>query len=127
MKSIRFDKQSIDAILAGRKTVTRRLANGKPCRYRCGETLYVAERWRQPEKDARLFVEVVSVSIEPMCHINAQEIEREGYPFDGRGPFPWWRDRWNSIHREPGTRHEDNPDVYRIKFKVVEPTGEEQK
>lgn len=144
MKSISFDKESVAAVLEGSKTVTRRLAKEKPCRYRVGETLYVAERWRQPEKDARLFVEVVSVRREPMGDIfrrDGLDLLREGCPNFG---FPlsdpagfvsynkvalkaWWRDRWNSIHKEPGTRYEDNPDVYRIEFKVVEPTREEQK
>lgn len=120
MKSISFDAESRAAIERGDKTVTRRLVKGKPCRYRVGETLYVSERWRQPEKDAKQFVEVVSVSREPLHDMRDGEAYREGYPrMAGVSMERWWKARWNSIHTEPGTRFEDNPEVYRIEFRVV--------
>lgn len=136
MKSISFDKESVAAISEGHKTVTRRLANGKPCRYRVGETLYVSDRWRMADKAATLFVEVVSVRREPMGDIfrrDGLDLLREGCPNFGlplvcaeafvranRSALrAWWIVRWNSIHKEPGTRYEDNPTVDRIEFRVV--------
>lgn len=114
-----FKQEMVDAILSGRKTVTRRRVKYEdtgfeirrvPCRYRPGKT-YAVQPGRGKKGVARILV--LSVQTGPLGHsheLSGDEIESEGFPDEITFVKYWW-----SLY----TNWEPDQLVHRIQFELV--------
>ena len=107
-----FDPKNAERIVAGRKTVTRRPANGRPCPVRVGSIQKLQPGQGQPHI-AGVRLHVTSARLERLDAITVAEARREGHR--GRKPLV-------SFLRSFGERYPgcfaQHP-VYRIEFEVV--------
>lgn len=84
-----------------------------------------------PKKVARLWLKIVEVRQEPLLHITESDAKDEGTrPRESvsRHAFEYriaYAELWDSINKDPGTRWDDNPTVFVIKFEVMRWTKEE--
>lgn len=102
-----FHPELAQAIVDGRKTVTRRPVKGdEPCRYKVGRT-YAVQTGRGKKAVARILV--LSVTREPAGAITTNEAIREGF----RDPVGF-ADKWESLYQGQPWRH-----WWRIEFEVV--------
>jgi hypothetical protein len=95
-----------------------------------GEYEFDGGKWRSPyhlfKKDARLWLEVVSVRVERVQDISEWDARAEGWPAE-RELFPaintmykvqrWYRGLWDSLNAKRGYGWEQNPWVWVIEFK----------
>lgn len=141
---IAFSSEMVDAILAGRKSVTRRVVKGE-CRYRVGDMLWVREAWQRsdngfiykagsqltdvkwksprfmPRAAARIYLHVTDIRKERLHDITAEEIKAEGVACSiGHFPvlFELWRDLWVGINGQDSW--DANPEVWVIAFRKIE-------
>jgi hypothetical protein len=101
-----FKQELVERILAGDKTVTRRVADG-PCRYRVGADNSVQPGRGQREVARILFTEIRLCAL---GRLSGAEARREGFanPDD-------FRRTWEVIHGH----YDPELPVYRIAFKLV--------
>jgi hypothetical protein len=133
-----FKPEMIEAIKKGRKTQTRRIQ--KPNEYmvwrRFGDCVLADGRrkWQVgrtyaicPGRGQKSVGRILITDIrrEPLRSILSEEALQEGvvidvtYALRGGDEFAAlvaFRKLWNSINRKPGTRWEDNPDVWVLEF-----------
>lgn len=134
-----FKPEMYTAILAGRKTQTRRLEdpgdryhgtwverNGRR-KWRVGDVYAIQPGRGQP---ALGHIVLLRISLQPLQDISPKEVMAEGIYFgypDSHGfrseLVPEFARTWDSIHRKPGTRWADNPHVWVLTFKLVEAPG----
>ena len=105
-----FDPQLAEMVRAGRKTVTRRPANGRPCPHRVGSIQKVQPGQGQPALPGR--IQLTSVRLEKLSAVNAREARREGYRGAGSKPLRDFLESW--AKRYPLSRA--GSPVYRIEF-----------
>lgn len=104
-----FKAEMVAAILAERKTVTRRPANG-PCRYTVGKQVAV-QPGRGKEAVARILITQISLEpVEPAPRKRTREARAEG--------FRWWRD-FADVWRDLYGDYDPAEMVYRIEFEVA--------
>jgi hypothetical protein len=147
-RPIAFNDAMVRAILAGRKTQTRRLLTSRDsCRFgQPGDRLWVRQRWARngdghflyssdgvlsnkkiawrasyhmPRHAGRILLRITAVRAERLRRISAADARAEG--FDGppsADAVQWFRELWDSINTSPGTRWADNPWVWVIEFAV---------
>lgn len=140
-RPINFAPQLVDAIVAGRKTQTRRPV--RPANdYAVGDCLWVKEKWAReadgyrlarlhptlaarwysplymPKSAARLWLAVEEVAIEPLQSISADDLSAEGFD-DSVNPVNVFRTAWDSFYAEQGLGWDANPDVVVVKFQVM--------
>lgn len=105
-----FEPKFVESVQSGRKTVTRRPANGRPCPHRVGTVQKVQPGQGQLALPGR--IQVLSVSLERLKDITDADARREG--FGGRNPrrtfMRYWGDRYGGRSTQP---------VYRIEFEYV--------
>ena len=102
-----FGERLLNAVLAGEKTVTRRVSNGAPCKYLPGRT-YALQPARGRPGIGR--IQVVSVRQECLGALTSADARAEG--FAGRDEFfAYWRRLYRRV----------DPDlvVNRIEFRLV--------
>lgn len=146
MKGIIFSKRMYRAIGLKEKTITRRIIKPQPVDlpvtarppYQKGEIVYVKTSRYTPQREADLFLEIVSVNPEPLQNIRRRgsdyavwkEIVDEGIEsYDPKTnktrPLPklifCFLKLWESLHG-PGSWN-DNPWVWRIRFKRFKGQG----
>lgn len=105
-----FSPEFTDAIQSGRKTVTRRPANGQPCSHRVGSIQKVQPGQGQPALPGR--IQITKISLEPLAEITGADARREG--FRGRHPRTAFLNAWDHYYGLPMKRL-----VYRIEFEYV--------
>lgn len=98
-----------ESVMAGRKTVTRRLAKG-PCRYRVGKDVAVQPGRGKPAV-GRIFI--TGITLEELGRITPGEARREG--FESVADF---KHTWKELHGH----YDDGEMIYRIAFEAV-PNG----
>lgn len=99
-----FEPSFIDKIQAGRKTVTRRPANGQPCPNRVGSIQKIQPGQGQPPLLGRMHI--LSISLEKLRDVTEADARREG--FSSRRRFMrYWGERYGGRSTQS---------VYRIEF-----------
>lgn len=102
-----FEPSFIEKVQSGRKTVTRRPANGRPCAHRVGSIQTVQPGQGQPPLPGRM--QILSISLERLKDISDADAKREG--FSGRRKFlRYWGERYGGRSTQR---------VYRIEFEYV--------
>lgn len=155
IKSISFAPEMVEALLDGRKTVTRRVikaGESKP-RWEEGDLLYVRERQRAGKHNnekgwrdlSRIVLRVTEMGIEHLHALSAAEAMREGMidfgeqhaptrysmkPHDlevaASDPIRAFQKYWNTlVDPKSGARWEDGPNVRVIEFDVLATTHSE--
>lgn len=80
-------------------------------------------RWRSPVSmprwASRILLEITEVRVQPLRDMGKDDAIAEGWPIDVWGD-KWFASIWNSTAK-PGTRWEDNPWVWAVSFKRVQP------
>ena len=142
-RPIAFNTEMVDALLAGRKTQTRRPeSNWLPA---VGDALWVRERWApadeldesagylyaadsgarvrwragrfMPRRASRITLRVTSIRHEPVVNISAADAAAEGYPGQSAGAaVAWFKGVWQSIYAGGESDWEANPAVLVIGF-----------
>lgn len=102
-----FEPTFCDKIQAGRKTVTRRPANGRPCPHQCGSIQKVQPGQGQPALPGRMHI--LSVSLEKLRDVSDADAKRSGFP-SRRKLLRYWGERYGGRSTQP---------VYRIEFEYV--------
>lgn len=64
-----------------------------------------------------LRIKILSIHREPLQAISRTDVIAEG--ISGAGGVGDYRNLWDSINKQPGTRWDDNPYVWVIKFEVL--------
>lgn len=105
-----FDPKWTDAIRAGKKTVTRRPANGHPCPHRVGSIQSVQPGQGQKPLPGRMHI--LGITLERLKDVTDADARREGYT--GRSPRRRFMRAWGERY---GGR--SNQAVYRIEFEYV--------
>ena len=143
-----FKSELCDKVLSGEKTQTRRLKReneylthgsfGQPdCVSRRSETTLDTRKWVvgrtyavQPGRGKKAVgrIKLLVIREESLQDISGADAIAEGWPRD-REFFPrmntaikaliWFRNRWNSINKKPGTRWGDNPAVWVLTFRCT--------
>ena len=151
-RPISFNDEMVRALLTGRKNQTRRLAgNEKCCPFgEPGDLLWVRERFAKaedgryvyaadsaqhhvrcrpafhmPRAAARLLLRITSVRRESLQSIRPDDARHEGFDPAQSGPSPrkWFAVLWDRIFTDTGTRWDDDPAVWVIRFERVEATA----
>lgn len=147
MKAISFNAISIAAILAGRKTMTRRPL-GKCERWHVGDEAWVRTGWtdEQGKQHPAMFmkrenspfsIRITAHWVECVQEISAEDVECEGIdvvrclpkfasPTIGTNYIILWvarrlfELRWDAIYAKvPGKRWRDNPAIEALTFEVI--------
>jgi hypothetical protein len=148
-RGISFNEDLVLAILAGRKTQTRRPVRGdaSACAYAVpGEIVFIREKWARradgsfalasldaderpkprwqagrfmPREAARHFLHVTSVQLVPLTELSVDDARAEGAPTDTADPVAWFRSAWGAIYRETDHAWERSPLVWVIGFELV--------
>ena len=124
-----MSKKSIDDIIAGRKTATRRVCNigtfgGPGYSARVGDLLWVREAWVDdsgakkpplfmPKRKARLWLKVTSKGTQFLCQMTDQDAIEEGY-----NNLDEYRQAWNKLNAQRGYPWRHERMVWVIKFEV---------
>lgn len=109
---ILFKKEMRVAILAGRKTVTRRVK----CHYEAGDILWVKDRLFMPKIETQIWLLVTNVSQGPLSDVHDAEAMLEGAPDGLTIPTAWWyRKLWEKINKS----YDPSLLVWRIEFSVI--------
>lgn len=119
MKVISFKPEFIPLIKEGEKIVTRRINT----KLKTGDKIYF-KSGRTGKKEG--YLEILDVESQPLQAItkyyNMYELVREGFSNMELGEFVT---AWNKINRnKKGCKWADNPEVYRIQFKLTNIKGE---
>ena len=128
-----FKPYLAEAILQGKKTQTRRLPTNtgtvlfqdriiavyrnRRLRWRVGNT-YAIQPGRGKKSIGRFHL--LSIHLESLQAITPADVTAEGlaaYPDPTKGFVALW----NSINTKPGTRWQDNPQVFVLTFELVTP------
>ena len=114
MKAISFKPEFIQMIKNRTKTVTRRINT----KLEAGDEVYF-KGGRTGKKEG--YLKILDVESQPLKGItkyyNMYELVREGFDITGLSEFVT---AWNKINRnKKGYRWEDNPEVYRIEFRLL--------
>ena len=108
MKKITFQEYFIDEILALNKTVTRRRNfTGKP-----GDLYYFTKGRTGPK-----YGEIIIVSVQKQKLHDIRNYGTDEYWKEGLSHFTEFKEIWDSLN-PPGFKWEDNPDIYRVEFKL---------
>jgi hypothetical protein len=127
---VTFTAECVSAIKAGRKRQARRVVRADDERPfgGAGERLQVTARAADSRQQAvEVTVEVEEVRRERLQSIRGLDIAEEGNVGSGkasaegeaRAAFATW---WDSLHSRVGTRWDDNPEVWVVRFHLI---GEE--
>ena len=85
------------------------------------------QRWRSPlllrKTNARIWMEITHRRIESLREITLTGIVREGWPgSDNPMQAAWWfQELWDRLHGDKPYRFQDNPNVWVIGFRKIEP------
>lgn len=124
-----FTQEHCDLILAGKKTETRRVRDARhtPYRFPSGAFQGVRDNGRILWQVGRLYslqpgrgrlgigyIGLLAINTERLWRISFAAIAREGYATRDA-----YRAAWDRINRRPGTRWDDNPVVWVLRFKLV--------
>jgi len=129
-----------EAVLAGTKTQTQRLVQpadvgvqaedgsytavmrGGRTQYAVGKD-YAIQPGRRAKQIGR--IQLLRIERQPVQSITREQVIAEGYlsadapsDVDHQAVFS---QNWNEIHTQSGTRWEDNPDVWILTFKLLQP------
>lgn len=145
-RPIAFNTEMVRALLAGRKTQTRRPdSNWRPA---VGDELWVRERWAQkdetdesagylyaadlvagirwrpgrfmPRRASRLALRVTSVRREPVAAISPPDAAAEGCPGQLIDAAPaWFKGVWQSIYAGGESDWDRNPTVLVVGFRIM--------
>lgn len=118
-----FRRDMFDAIIARRKTETRRLS-GRWMSLKLGETV---DARIGRGKDEGLRLTVVRRDRVPLQSIQLMDCVAEGYPYTADhvnqagypDPCEWFEALWDEIHKTVGETYADNPDVTVIGFELL--------
>ncbi len=146
-RPIAFNTEMVGALLAGRKTQTRRPPSNRAPKV--GDRLWVAERfapadeadesagyryfaddpraavarWRpgrfMPRRAGRLMLEVTAVRREAVDEISPEDAAAEGCPA-GVEPVAWFRGVWQSIYAGGANDWSNRPAVVAITFRLLQ-------
>lgn len=105
-----FEPKWTDSIRAGKKTVTRRPHNGKPCPHRVGSIQTVQPGQGQKPIQGRMLI--TAITLEKLRDITDADARREGY--NGRSPRRRFLRSWGDRYGGRSTQL-----VYRIEFEYV--------
>ena len=138
---MQFTPENCEQILAGNKTVTRRLVRVGDCGDVAGGVVWAVRRdgrpvWKvggeyavQPGRGMAAVgrIRMAEIRRERLWDIVPGDCIAEGLESD-EGLSPFLRDvdlmerfeaLWNGINKAPGTRHRDNPEVWVLRFEKV--------
>lgn len=147
-RPILFAAPMVLALLAGRKTQTRRMVKPQPvwvgepmnlpdsdqwcdgcnspiirCPYgQSGDRLWVRETLAAPRWASRITLEITGVWVERLAEITEWDAYAEGISKSKTtdpNPCASYRAMWDSLNCPPGFRWQDNPWVWKICFKVL--------
>lgn len=111
-----FRPESVERILTGSKTVTRRVAKG-PCRYAVGKD-YAVQPGRSESAVARIFI--TSVRLEMLGKVEAAgELAREGFGPGNEPSLLTARRKFVKVWEQLHGHYDPGEKVYRIEFEVV--------
>lgn len=111
-----FRPESAERILAGTKTVTRRVAKG-PCRYAVGKD-YSVQPGRGKREIARIFIK--SVRLEMLGEaLSAGELTAEGFGPGNTPGISAGREEFRRVWEQLHGHYDAGEKVYRIEFEVI--------
>lgn len=130
---MQFKPYLAEAILQGKKTQTRRLPANTSSILHQGRIIAVYQnnrrRWRvgktyaiQPGRAKKAIgrFRLFAIYYEPLQEITEADARAEG--IDYANPIEAFAKLWDSINTKPGTRWQDNPQVFVLTFELVKPT-----
>jgi hypothetical protein len=78
------------------------------------------------QEHSRLTLQIKEIRVERLSEISEEDVKAEGcepvfYPPDGgsRPLIQGFQDYWNTTHKKPEEKFEDNPWVWVVNFEVV--------
>ena len=155
MKTISFDAISIQAILTGKKTMTRRPIKDMPkARWEVGDVAWVRTGWTDdngkkhpaifmPKSKSPFSIMIIAHGIHLLWEITPHDIEKEGIDIVSHLPMlispdkvdkiidfvakQLFSERWDSIYGGTiGKQWENNPIVEVLTFKIIDTRNEPQ-
>lgn len=130
MKPILFNSDMVRAILAGKKTQTRRVCKVSSRTMNienkdCKSVVYPSSNlWypsiHMPKEAARIFLRVTNVRVERLQGISHGDLSKEGISADDNLMRKQFREIWDSTTKDRRHKWNANPFVWVIEFERIE-------
>ncbi|CAN5664010.1 hypothetical protein BH09PLA1_BH09PLA1_09760 [soil metagenome] len=88
-----------------------------------GDAVRFRPTFHMPRAACRIELQICSVKTQPLQSISAADARDEGFDAttSDLSPRKWFAELWDRIFRAPGTRWEDNPQVWVLRFEILPP------